>query len=279
MNTGWLPPIPAGIKHRIESDLLEDIGTGDLSAASLPSYKVAAFYIEAQAPGRLCGAGLAHQVFDSSPDVQVLLNDGDPVAPGTKILDGRLPIQFLLSRERLALNYLMQLSGIATLTHQYCEAVLGTGCQIIDTRKTTPGFRALQKYAVRCGGGQNHRMGLYDGIMIKDNHIRAAGSVKSAIEAAKKYATHMTKIEVECENIMMVADAVEAGADIVMLDNMTPSDMAKVVENYKDKVVLEASGGINLQTVREVAQTGVHAISVGALTHSAPSLNLHLELK
>ncbi len=279
MNTGWLPPIPAGIKNRIELDLLEDIGTGDLSAACLPSYKVAAFYIEAQAPGRLSGVGLAHQVFDAMPDVHILLNDGDPVQPGSKIMDGRLPIQFLLSRERLALNYLMQLSGIATLTHQYCEAVLGTGCRIIDTRKTTPGFRALQKYAVRCGGGQNHRMGLYDGIMIKDNHIHASGTIQAAVLAAKKIATHMTKIEVECENIMMVDEAVNAGADIVMLDNMSIPDMANIVQMYKDRVTLEASGGINLQSVREVAETGVHAISVGALTHSAPSLNLHLELK
>jgi nicotinate-nucleotide pyrophosphorylase (carboxylating) len=173
----------------------------------------------------------------------------------------------------------MHLSGIATLTRAFVDRIEGSGARIIDTRKTTPGLRALDKYAVRCGGGHNHRMGLYDGAMIKDNHIAALGSITKAVSAIRSYASHMTKIEVECESMEQVEEAVRAGADIVLLDNMDPFLMREVVKKFKGKVLLEASGGISLDTVKGVAQTGVDLVSVGQITHSAPSLAFHMEIK
>ena len=282
MNPGWLPPVPEGWQTKLQADLVEDIGTGDLSAAIISPDKQVSWYIEAQADGILCGLGLAYALLSDSrnPDaVNLHAQDGDQVQNTSMVLNGALQAQYLLSRERLALNYLMLLSGVATLTAQYVKAVEGTGCQIVDTRKTVPGLRSLQKYAVRCGGGRNHRMGLYDGIMIKDNHILACGSIAQAVDRARHFATHMTLIEVECENLDMVEQAVKAGADIVMLDNMDLDTMAQAVNLYKGKTVLEASGGVNLHSVNNIAKTGVDAISVGALTHSAPSLSLHLEVE
>lgn len=281
MTQGWLAPVPEGWNIKLQQDLIEDIGTGDLSAAVIPSKAQVDFYIEAQASGVLCGAGLAYALLQNEDNPQAVslhAQDGDPVEDGTVILKGILPAQTLLSRERLALNYLMHLSGVATLTAQFVEAVKGTRCAILDTRKTIPGLRALQKYAVRCGGGRNHRMGLYDGIMLKDNHIRAFGSIAAAVDQARKVATHMTKVEVECENLQMVKEAVTARADIVMLDNMSLEEMSEAVRLYQGQTVLEASGGVNLDTVRQIAETGVDTVSIGALTHSAPALSLHLEL-
>lgn len=282
MNPGWLSPVPQGWKTKLAADLAEDIGTGDLSAAVIPVDTQVSWYIETQAEGVLCGAGLASWLLRDPANVDAVnlhAQDGDDVQDTSLILNGTLQAQYLLSRERLALNYLMHLSGIATLTAQFVEAVKGTGCSIVDTRKTIPGLRSLQKYAVRCGGGRNHRMGLYDGIMIKDNHIQAMGSITAAVKKAKQVSTHMTKIEVECENLEMVEEAVKCGADIVMLDNMDCDSMREVVDRFKGQTVLEASGGVNLSTVREIAETGVDAISVGALTHSAPSLSIHLEVE
>jgi nicotinate-nucleotide pyrophosphorylase (carboxylating) len=173
----------------------------------------------------------------------------------------------------------MHLSGVATLTRQYVDRVEGTHAKIVDTRKTLPGLRTLQKYAVRCGGGFNHRMGLYDGAMVKDNHIRATGSITEAVRLLKTYVSHMVKIEVECENLNQVHEAVKAGADVILLDNMDPFMMREAVKTYKGKILFEASGGVSLETVRGVAQTGVDLISVGALTHSAVALSFHLEVE
>lgn len=200
------------------------------------------------------------------------------VRRGDRILSGRHLARRLLTAERTALNFLMHLSGVATLTRAYVEKIQGLGGHVIDTRKTLPGLRALQKYAVRCGGGRNHRMGLFDGAMIKDNHIAAAGGIREAVAGVRAYASHMTKIEIECETIEQVKEAVEAGADVVLLDNMDPFTMQEAVRNFRGRVLFEASGGITLDTVAGVAKTGVDLISVGSITHSAPALPMHMEI-
>lgn len=279
MNSGWLAPVPQGWKSNVDNELAIDIGAGDFSAACLPDDQRVSFYIEAQQEGIICGSGIALHILNVSGNVTLCVNDSDRVKDKSRVLSGLLPAQFLLSRERTALNYLMHLSGVATLTAKFVEAVSGTECKILDTRKTTPGLRYLEKYAVRCGGGTNHRISLSDGIMLKDNHIRAAGSIASAVERARKLGTHMTKIEVECESIEMVDQAVRAGADIVMLDNMSIDQMSEAVQKYKGRTVLEASGGVALHSVRQIAETGVDAVSIGALTHSAPALSIHLEIE
>jgi nicotinate-nucleotide pyrophosphorylase (carboxylating) len=173
----------------------------------------------------------------------------------------------------------MHMSGIATATSHYVEKVRHTKARIVDTRKTLPNLRALQKYAVRCGGGVNHRMGLYDAVMIKDNHIRAHGSILAAVEATKKNLGHLIKIEVECENEDQVSEAIQAKVDVIMLDNMSPSKMTQLVGKHTGKVIFEASGGVNLSSVKEIAESGVDIISVGAITHSVLAVPFHMELK
>jgi nicotinate-nucleotide pyrophosphorylase (carboxylating) len=173
----------------------------------------------------------------------------------------------------------MHLSGVATMTRKYVDAVRGTNAKILDTRKTIPGLRAAQKYAVRCGGGTNHRSGLFDGILIKDNHIRAAGGVAEAIRAIKQHAPHTLRIEIECSTVAQVDRAVSAGADIIMLDNMPIPEMRDAVGICGGHALLEASGGVSLETVKAIAETGVDFISVGAITHSAPALRMHLEFR
>lgn len=285
MSNGFKAPAPEGWVDLLWTAMAEDLGSGDPTTALFEDSNPIKWYIESQAEGILCGAGIAAYLLQPEADepescyTEIHASDGDQLKPGTMILSGRLTPARLLTKERTALNFLMHLSGIATLTHQFKQKVEDLGVRIVDTRKTVPGMRYLQKYAVRCGGGTNHRMGLYDGIMLKDNHIRAAGSIHSAVEQVKEVAGHMTLIEVECENELMVDQAVAAGADIVMLDNMDPFQMADVVRKYKGKALLEASGGITLDTVRGVAQTGVDAISIGALTHSAKALAIHLEVE
>ncbi|MFM9872751.1 MAG: carboxylating nicotinate-nucleotide diphosphorylase [Fimbriimonadaceae bacterium] len=285
MNNGFKQPAPEGWVEILWNAMAEDLGSGDPTTALFDEDQPVNWYIETQAEGVICGLGIAAYLMQPEADepdsCQTDLHacDGDYVKPGTTILSGRLTAAKLLTKERTALNFLMQLSGVATLTHQFVQKVTEYDVKIVDTRKTTPGLRYLQKYAVRCGGGTNHRMGLYDGIMLKDNHIKAAGSITEAVRKAKSVAGHMTLIEVECESTAMVDEAVAAGANIVMLDNMDPFQMHDIVKAYKGKVILEASGGITLDTVRGVAQTGVDAISVGALTHSAKSLAIHLEVE
>lgn len=266
--------------------MAEDIGPGDPSGAIFEDdEETARWVIEAQAEGIASGLGLAYYLMQPEPEepercfTELLVMDGEPVGRGTRVMRGQMVTARLLAKERTALNFIMHLSGIATLTSQFVERVSGLDCAIVDTRKTVPGMRALQKYAVRCGGGRNHRMGLYDGIMIKDNHIRAVGSITEAVRRARAVAGHMTMVEVECETLEQVAEAVGAGVDIVMLDNMDPFMMQDAARKYGSQVRLEASGGVTLETVRGVAQTGVHAVSVGALTHSAPALAFHLEVE
>lgn len=282
--TGWKHPAPESWAEIVWAALDEDLGPGDLSAACLDPDSTVDWHIEAQASGVICGAGIIGGLFapeGDDPDnsvVEVLMGDGEPCDSGDIVARGKTLSTKLLARERTGLNFLMLLSGVATLTRNFVERLEGLDVQICDTRKTVPGLRGLQKYAVRCGGGKNHRMGLFDGVMVKDNHIAAAGSIREAIERARHRVGHMTKIEVECEHIDQVREAVANGADIVLLDNMDPFSMSDVAREFRDKVILEASGGVNIDTVRGVASSGVHVISVGALTHSAPSLAFHLEV-
>jgi len=285
MNSGWKKPAPEGWVEQLWTAISEDVGAGDPTSALFSDEATVSWYIEAQADGIVCGLGIAHYLLQPEPEepehchCDLGAQDGDFVTSGTTVLSGVSNPGRLLTKERTALNFIMHLSGIATLTQQFVRKVEEFDTKIVDTRKTTPGLRSLQKYAVRCGGGTNHRMGLYDGIMLKDNHIKAQGSITQAVQRAKQVAGHMTLIEVECESVEMVREAYHAGANIIMLDNMDPFQMSDVVKEFKGKVILEASGGISLETVRGVAQTGVDAISVGALTHSAKSLAFHLEVE
>ncbi|MEZ0327041.1 MAG: carboxylating nicotinate-nucleotide diphosphorylase [Fimbriimonas sp.] len=281
----WLQPEPQNWWMIVDDAVAEDVGSGDITSGALPSDLMVKWRIEAQADGIVCGVGIAEYLlapYGPDPEeayLEVHRSDGEFIQRGMNIIGGLIPARRALTAERTALNFLMHLSGIATLTDKFVQKVEGTGARIIDTRKTLPLLRTLQKYAVRCGGGHNHRMGLYDGAMLKDNHIQAAGSIKEAVLTLRGYISHMTKIEVECETLEQVEEAVEAGADVVLLDNMDPFMMREAVKRFKGKCLFEASGGINLDTVRAVAQTGVELISVGALTHSAPSLALHMEIE
>ena len=282
--SGWLQPEPANWWQIVEDAYHEDIGSGDVTGGCIDPDKMVEWYIEVQAEGILCGVGIAEHLLSPLPgdpedfDLEVHALDGDSVRRGDHVMKGRMPARRALAVERTVLNFMMHLSGVASLTAKFVQQVEGTNARIVDTRKTLPGLRSLQKYAVRCGGGHNHRMGLFDGAMIKDNHIMAVGSIRKAVERVRSYASHMTKIEVECENLKQVAEAIEAGAEVVLLDNMDPFTMREAVQKFKGKALLEASGGISLDTVKGVAQTGVDLISVGALTHSAISLPIHMEI-
>jgi nicotinate-nucleotide pyrophosphorylase (carboxylating) len=281
----WLHPEPANWIEDVEHAIAEDVGFGDVTSGCLPPDLLVRWRIDAQAEGVLCGAGIAEYLLSPMPGdpeecfVEAAFSDGDRFGRDDTVIEGLIPARRALMVERTALNFMMHLSGVATLTAQFVAKVQGTRARIVDTRKTIPGLRMLQKYAVRCGGGQNHRMGLYDGAMIKDNHIVAMGSVKAAVDAIRQYASHMTKIEVEATSLEMVAEAVEAGVDVVLLDNMDPFKMREAVRAHEGSCLFEASGGINLDTVNGVAQTGVDIISVGALTHSSISIPFHLELE
>jgi nicotinate-nucleotide pyrophosphorylase (carboxylating) len=234
----------------------------------------------ARRPGVLSGlscARLALHALAPEARFEVLVRDGDPVAPGQVLARAEAPARAVLSAERTGLNLAGRLSGIATLTRAYVEAVAGTGAQITDTRKTTPGLRSLEKYAVRCGGGVNHRFGLDDAILIKDNHVAACGGVRPALERARVVAGHLVKVELEVDSLSQLAEALPLSPDVIMLDNFSLGDLREAVAMTAGRVTLEASGGVDLTTVRAIAETGVQVISVGALTHSAPSLDIGLD--
>lgn len=265
--------------------IAEDLGeTGDWTTDLLvPAERQAQGVILAQANGIVCGVTVAQYVFRwLDPDIQFpqSLTDGERVLDGEPVLTISGNARAILKGERTALNILQRLSGIATLTRQFVDAVQGTNARIVDTRKTTPHLRLLEKYAVKCGGGFNHRFGLYDGILIKDNHIALmGGDILQAVQRARAGAPHTLRIEVECASLDQVQQAIEAGADGLLLDNMSVDELQQAVQIAQGKVqFLEASGGVNLQTVRAIAETGVDLISVGALTHSAPILSMHLEM-
>ncbi len=273
---------PAEYQWLIQAALTEDIGTGDITADLLiPEDQQARLVMVAREPLVTCGITLAAHVFLALRDditCTGLVAEGAYVAAGTAILHVEGNARAVLAAERTALNFMARLCAVATLTHHYADAVKGTGATILDTRKTLPGYRALDKYAVRIGGGKNHRMRLDDGILIKDNHIALCGSVKAAIAKARNGAPHLMKILVECDTLAQVVEAIDAGAEMIMLDNMSLEDMTKAATRAKaHRVTTEASGNMTLERVREVAETGVDYISVGRLTHSAPNVDIGLD--
>lgn len=266
----------------IEAALDEDVGQGDITTlATVPG--------DARAQARLVAkeelvlAGLpgfveTFRLLDGKGgfDWKFSYTDGDTVRKGATVLTVEGNARSLLTGERTALNLLQRLSGVATMTSRWSAELTGTKTRLVDTRKTTPGLRALEKYAVRAGGGKNHRIGLFDGVLIKENHIRAAGSIARAVSSARELAPHTLKIEVEVTNLAELDEALKAGADIVLLDNMTDSEMAEAVNRAGGRALLEASGNMSLARLKSVASTGVDLISAGALTHSAPAVDLSL---
>ncbi|AEB09986.1 carboxylating nicotinate-nucleotide diphosphorylase [Desulfobacca acetoxidans] len=269
--------------HRlIDLALEEDLGPGDITTEAVISPEIMA-EAHIRAKERLVVAGLpvAEAVF-AHLGSEIIFNprvaEGEVVRPKTVLASVVGPAVLLLMGERVALNFLMRLSGIATWTRQFVEAVQLSAAQIVDTRKTTPGWRVLEKYAVRVGGGANHRFGLFDGVLIKDNHIRAAGGVATAIAAARQAVPHTLRIEVEVSDLPGLEEALAAGADVILLDNMENDSLAEAVRVAGGQVILEASGGMTLERVSEVAAAGVDFISVGALTHSAPAVDMHMKI-
>jgi nicotinate-nucleotide pyrophosphorylase (carboxylating) len=278
-------PLPALIIEPIvRHALLEDLGrAGDItSEATIPADRRARVIAVARQTGTIAGltAGLmAFSIFDPSLAVATHAADGDRVQKGARlaVIEGRA--RSILSAERVALNLLGQLSGVATATARFVDAIKGTRARIVCTRKTTPGLRALEKFAVRCGGGANHRFGLDDGILIKDNHIGVAGGVRVAIEAARRHAGHMVRIECEVDSLAQLEEALAAGVNAVLLDNMTPETLREAVRIAAGRATLEASGGVTLETVRAIAEAGVDLISTGWITHSAPALDVALDFE
>jgi len=263
--------------------LQEDLGFGDITTQAVvsPNMKARGEFVAKQ-DFVLAGWPVVVRTFHHVSEkivVESTYRDGDAVAKGSIFGNIAGPAARLLSGERVALNFLQRLSGVATLTRQFVEVVSGTGTSILDTRKTTPGLRALEKYAVRMGGGRNHRFGLSDGVLIKENHITAAGGVAEAIRKARAAVDHLKKIEIEVTTFEELNQALDAGADAILLDNMTPGQVKEAVQRASGRVPMEVSGGVHLGNVREYAQTGVDFISVGALTHSFKSADISLELK
>jgi len=269
------------IRKLIEEALFEDIGPGDItSEAVIPDEASATAEIIAKQDLVLAGILIIREVFRKlDPWVQFtpLAHDGSKVQSGSIIAQVQGRTRSLLAGERVALNLLQHLSGIATHTAKFVEILKGSRAEILDTRKTLPGLRALEKYAVRMGGGRNHRFGLYDGVLIKDNHIEAVGGIKEAVSLAKA-GHHLARIEVEVENLKDLEEALNAKADIIMLDNMSIADMTEAVRIVNGRVALEASGNVTLDNVREIAETGVDMISIGALTHSVTAADISLKI-
>jgi nicotinate-nucleotide pyrophosphorylase (carboxylating) len=281
--TGAAPDLPDLIVEPIvRMALAEDLGrAGDItSAACVPAEARLTLAFVARKPGVLAGlacARLAIAALDPDARIDIVRRDGEALAAGDAIAVVEGGARALLAAERTALNLMGRLSGIATLTAAYVARVAGTKARIIDTRKTTPGLRALEKHAVRCGGGANHRFGLDDAILIKDNHVAACGGVAAALRRVRAHAGHMVRIEVEVDSLAQLREALEHGPDVIMLDNFTLSDLREAVAIAQGRVALEASGGVSLETVAEIARTGIDLISVGALTHSAPTLDIGLD--
>ncbi len=272
------PQIEGIIKMALE----EDIGAGDLTTLNtIPPEQRAKGLFRAKRDCTVAGLFLLERLFsflDSNVQIRCLCRDGDQVSRGTVIAEAEGVVRALLMGERTALNFLQRLSGTATLTRRYVDTIKDLPSKIIDTRKTTPGLRTLEKYAVRMGGGTNHRLGLYDAAIIKDNHIAASGSIAQAVENVRSNSPFMSRVEVECEDLKQVQKALDAKADVIMLDNMDTATMKEAVKLIKKRVWVEASGGITMERVREVAEAGVDFISVGALTHSAPAVDFNMKI-
>lgn len=281
-------PAPAAVprllvEEAVRAALREDLGrAGDLtSQATIPDRAEATARFVARGAGVVCGLDFAAAAFaalDPAVGFSVVRADATPVGAGDVLAEVGGPARAILGGERVALNFLGHLSGVATATARFVDAVAGTGARICCTRKTTPGLRAFEKYAVRCGGGSNHRYGLDDAILIKDNHVAVAGGVGPAVAMARAHAGHLVRIEVEVDTLEQLRQALDAGPDVVMLDNMAPAMLAEAVAIAGGAVVLEASGGVDLDNVRAIAETGVHYISTGWITHSAPVLDIGLDV-
>ncbi len=280
--------LPRLVSHIVDDAvaraLREDLGdAGDITSdATIPASATSSAIIAARKQGVIAGANAVLAAFRQvDPAIKVAVNagDGERVKKGDVLfsLDG--PSRGILSAERVALNFLGHLSGVATATAALVDAVTGTNAKIVCTRKTTPGLRALEKHAVLCGGGRNHRFGLYDAVMIKDNHIAAAGGIMPAFAAAKTSLGHMVKVEIEIDRLDQLEEAIASGADIILLDNMSTDDMKQAVDINQARTILEASGNVTVKTVRAIAETGVDIISSGWITHSAPSLDVGLDFK
>ncbi len=267
----------------VEAALREDLRSGDVTTnALIPPDLRGVAAMNFRVDGVVCGlqlAKIAFETLDLGAEIEVLAQEGQRVTAGATILRIAATGRAILSAERVALNFTQRLSGIASLTAQFVAATQGTNARIADTRKTTPGLRLLEKYAVKCGGGSNHRFALDDLILIKDNHIALCGGISQAVARARSFAGHALKIEVECDTLEQVREAVEARADIILLDNMGPQILAQAVEIIGGRALAEASGGVNLDTVRAIAHSGVDIISVGALTHGAKSLDIGLDVE
>lgn len=280
MVIGTMTQLTINVKLLIKTALAEDIGSGDITTNALVAKnKKAKAVIRVKEKGTIAGLEIAREVLrqvDREIKFSPKCCDGQAVNKGTIVAELAGPARGILTGERVALNFLQHLSGVATLTSSFAARVKGQGAGILDTRKTIPGMRALEKYAVKCGGGVNHRMGLYDAILIKDNHLKIAGGAKKAIEGIRGQGK---EIEVETKNLTEVKEAIKAGADRILLDNMNLKNLRLAVKRSKAAgIKTEASGGINLQNIAAIAKTGVHYISVGALTHSAPALDMSLEV-
>lgn len=273
-------PIPAGeIAAQVATALAEDVGPGDLTAALIPEDRHSEATVISRDWAIICGTQWFNEVFsqlDQNIHIEWCVADGDRVKPNQLLCTLKGPSRTLLTGERTALNFLQTLSGTATQANTYAETIAGTGATILDTRKTIPGLRRAQKYAVTCGGGQNHRIGLYDGVLIKENHIAASGSIFAAVTKARDTAPDGIAVEVEVENLDEVQEALEAGADILLLDNMSPDLLKQAVEINNGRAKLEASGGITLKNIRNVAETGVNYISVGAITKELHAIDLSM---
>lgn len=285
MNMNWLEN--GEVLASIGEFLAEDIGRGDITTtATVPAQTRGVGRFLAKEPLVLCGLDVAEAVFfhldPESAEIETTYIEGDEIDAGTVFATLKGYADVLLVGERTALNLIQRMSGIATLTRAYVKAVEGTKASIVDTRKTTPGLRMLEKYAVTIGGGKNHRMGLDDGVLIKDNHIALAGGITEAVRAAKNSVGHLHKIEVEITNWAQLREAIEAGAEIVMLDNQTPDEAAKLVQmarGLNPSVMIEASGGMDLDRVRSFADAGVDLISVGRITHSARAVDISFKIQ
>jgi nicotinate-nucleotide pyrophosphorylase (carboxylating) len=273
------PKLPDDVTETVRRALAEDVGAGDLTAALIPADARAEAQVITREDAVLCGKAWFDEVFrqvDERIRVVWLIKDGDTMRAGQTLCNANGPARGLLTGERVALNFLQLLSGAATRTRQYVDAVRGTKTIVLDTRKTVPGLRRAQKYAVTCGGGQNHRLGLYDAILIKENHIASAGSITAALEAARNSAPKGISVEIEVENIGQLREALAAGADRLLLDNFSVEELKAAVAETRARAKLEASGGINLSNIRVYAETGVDYISIGDMTKTVKAVDLSM---
>jgi nicotinate-nucleotide pyrophosphorylase (carboxylating) len=273
------------LETQIRLWLDEDIGSGDITTmTTIPLDQESKGILHVKEDGIAAGIPVAEEVFrivDPRLEFRAMVQEGQRITKGTVLAEVSGSTRSILLGERVALNLMQRMSGIATRTKQYVDAIEGLPVRLVDTRKTTPGHRMLEKYAVRVGGGHNHRFGLYDAVMIKDNHIKGSGGIRQAVSGARSEIPHTMKIEVEVEDFVQLQEAMEAGADIIMLDNMKPADMKEAVRIMKEKtphILIEASGSVTLETIRSIAETGVDVISVGRLTYSVQALDISLDL-